>query len=108
MDLLKLNLPFSGVAAVIGQQWGDEGKGKIVDLLADEWADLIARGTGGANAGHTICVGDTSHIFHLMPSGILSGKPNYIGSGVALDPFVMLSEMKELNRFEVAYNTIPN
>lgn len=95
-----------GVIAVVGQQWGDEGKGKIIDWLAEFWADIIARGTGGANAGHTIRLGKDEHIFHLIPSGILSGKPNYIGSGVAVDPFILLSEMKKLDEHGVSYDNL--
>lgn len=95
-----------GVIAVVGQQWGDEGKGKIIDLLANSWADVIARGTGGANAGHTIRLGEKEHIFHLIPSGILSGKPNYIGSGVAVDPFILLSEMEKLAEYGVSYDNL--
>ena len=104
MNLSNLNLPPKGVVAIVGTQWGDEGKGKIVDLLADTWADVIARGTGGANAGHTICVNDKSHVFHLMPSGILSGKPCYLGSGVAFDPEVMRFEMDELGGLGKSYD----
>jgi len=70
---------------VVGAQWGDEGKGKIVDLLSDE-ADVVARYQGGPNAGHTVVVGDKTFILHLIPSGIL--RPNtlcYIGNGVVID-----------------------
>ncbi|MCK5023065.1 MAG: adenylosuccinate synthetase, partial [Candidatus Aenigmarchaeota archaeon] len=71
---------------VVGAQWGDEGKGKIVDLLAAE-ADIVARFQGGANAGHTIVVDDRTFKFHLLPSGILhAGKQCIIGNGVVLDP----------------------
>ena len=66
---------------VLGLQWGDEGKGKIVDLLAAE-ADVIARFQGGANAGHTIIVDDKKYILHLIPSGIIHpDKECYIGNG---------------------------
>ena len=79
--------------AVIGCQWGDEGKGKIVDLLASE-ADIIARSQGGANAGHTIIVGDTKYVLHLIPSGIIHpGKICYIGNGVVIDPFGLKEEL---------------
>ena len=75
----------SNVVAV-GLQWGDEGKGKIIDILS-EYADVIVRYQGGANAGHTIVVGDQKIVLHLMPSGILH-KDKYcvIGNGVVLDP----------------------
>ena len=78
---------------VLGCQWGDEGKGKIVDLLAAK-ADIIARFQGGANAGHTIVVGDKKYVFHLIPSGIIHpGKICYIGNGVVLDPWGLLEEI---------------
>ncbi|UCD62866.1 MAG: adenylosuccinate synthase [Candidatus Zixiibacteriota bacterium] len=78
---------------VVGCQWGDEGKGKIVDLLAAE-ADITARFQGGANAGHTIVVDDTKYILHLIPSGIIhSGKICAIGNGVVLDPFAFKEEL---------------
>jgi adenylosuccinate synthase len=78
---------------VIGCQWGDEGKGKIVDLLAEQ-ADIIARFQGGANAGHTICVDDKKYILHLIPSGIIHpGKVCLVGNGVVLDPFAFKEEL---------------
>ncbi len=78
---------------VIGCQWGDEGKGKIVDLLASD-ADIIARFQGGANAGHTIVVDDKKYVLHLIPSGILHpGKICVIGNGVVLDPFGFKEEL---------------
>ena len=81
--------------AILCTQWGDTGKGKFVDAFAD-WADLVARGTGGANAGHTICADGRKFVFHLLPSGLLHGKLNVIGSGVAFDPRVALEEIAEL------------
>jgi len=81
---------------VIGTQWGDEGKGKILDLLSAE-ADLVVRFQGGANAGHTVEVGGRRFIFHLLPSGVLhEEKTNVIGNGVALDPTVLFSEIDQL------------
>ncbi len=78
---------------VLGCQWGDEGKGKIVDLLAAE-ADIIARFQGGANAGHTIVVDDRKFKFHLLPSGIIHpDKQCVIGNGVVLDPFGVKEEL---------------
>ena len=83
--------------AVLGCQWGDEGKGKIVDLLAAQ-ADVIARFQGGANAGHTIVVGDSKYILHLIPSGIIQpGKICYVGNGVVLDPFAFEEELNFLS-----------
>ena len=77
---------------VVGGQWGDEGKGKIVDVLAKE-ADIIARYQGGANAGHTVHVADEEFIFHLIPSGILhAGKRCLMGNGVVLDPTQFFKE----------------
>ncbi|RLA92623.1 MAG: adenylosuccinate synthase [Deltaproteobacteria bacterium] len=81
---------------VVGVQWGDEGKGKVVDLLAEE-ADVIVRFQGGSNAGHTLVVGGEKFIFHLIPSGIL--RPNkrcVIGNGVVVDPEVLLEEIRSL------------
>jgi len=81
---------------VMGAQWGDEGKGKIVDLLTRE-ADLIVRFQGGNNAGHTLVVGDTKCILHLIPSGILhADKVCCIGNGVVLDPEVFCKELDGL------------
>nr|MBN2278517.1 adenylosuccinate synthase [candidate division Zixibacteria bacterium] len=78
---------------VLGCQWGDEGKGKVVDLLAEK-ADVIARFQGGANAGHTIRYGNKQFILHLIPSGIIHpGKICYIGNGVVLDPFGFIEEI---------------
>ncbi len=81
---------------IIGTQWGDEGKGKITDLLS-EYYDVIARYQGGCNAGHTVVVGDEQFIFHLLPSGILhENKTCLIGNGVVLDPKVLFEEIKSL------------
>jgi adenylosuccinate synthase len=81
---------------VVGTQWGDEGKGKIVDLLT-RYADYIVRFQGGNNAGHTLVVEGKQFIFHLIPSGILyENKKCMIGNGVVIDPDVLLAEMQEL------------
>ncbi len=81
---------------IVGAQWGDEGKGKITDLLAEE-ADVIVRFQGGNNAGHTIVRGDEVYKLHLMPSGILyPGKLCIIGNGVVIDPKVLTEEITEL------------
>jgi adenylosuccinate synthase len=81
---------------VVGTQFGDEGKGKIVDYLARE-ADVVVRFQGGPNAGHTVKVGEDVFKFHLLPSGILRAKTmNIIGNGVVLDPEVLLSEIAEV------------
>ncbi|MFH1739371.1 MAG: adenylosuccinate synthetase, partial [bacterium] len=89
--------------AVLGCQWGDEGKGKIVDLLAAK-ADIIARFQGGANAGHTIIVGDKKYVLHLIPSGIIQpDKLCYIGNGVVLDPFEFQKELDLLKSQGIEY-----
>ncbi|MGB0767290.1 MAG: adenylosuccinate synthase [Phycisphaeraceae bacterium] len=82
-----------GHATIVGLQWGDEGKGKVVDMLAAEF-DAVARYNGGANAGHTVVVGDQQYKLHLMPSGILyPGKINVLGNGVVIDPEQLVSEI---------------
>jgi len=81
---------------VNGLQWGDEGKGKIVDYLTES-ADFVVRGQGGNNAGHTVIVGENKYILHLVPSGILwPGKQNVIGNGVVLDPLGLIQEIATL------------
>jgi adenylosuccinate synthase len=85
---------------VVGTQWGDEGKGKIVDLLTER-SDLIIRFQGGNNAGHTLVVGDRKVVLHLIPSGILHpGKLCVIGTGVVLDPEILLEEIRALKEKE--------
>jgi len=84
--------------AVVGTQWGDEGKGKIVDLYT-EGADVIARFQGGNNAGHTLVVSGRKTVLHLIPSGILhNNKICIIGNGVVVDPAVLIQEMEELQK----------
>jgi len=80
---------------IVGTQWGDEGKGKIVDLLA-EHADMVVRFQGGNNAGHTMVVDGEQFISHLVPSGILQGKTCFIGNGLVVDPEVLLEEIDYL------------
>ncbi len=83
---------------VIGTQWGDEGKGKIVDFLAEE-ADVVVRSQGGNNAGHTVVVDGKAFALRLLPSGILyEGKKNIIGAGVVVDPKVLLEEIAGLEK----------
>jgi len=89
---LALNL------AIVGLQWGDEGKGKIVDLLAEKY-DCVARYQGGHNAGHTVIFSGRRHVLHLIPSGIF--HPNttcVIGSGVVLDPLALIEEMQAIEK----------
>lgn len=84
--------------AVIGAQWGDEGKGKIIDILSQD-KDITVRYQGGNNAGHTVVVGSKTYVFHLLPSAILhKGKMSVIGNGVVVDPKALLDEIDELNQ----------
>ena len=83
---------------VLGAQWGDEGKGKIVDYLA-QFADVVVRYAGGNNAGHTVVVEGEKTILHLIPSGVLHpGKIGVLGNGMVIDPAVLLAEMERLSR----------
>ncbi len=85
-----------GKYIVLGAQWGDEGKGKIVDLLSGH-ADLVVRFQGGANAGHTVIIGDKKYVLHLIPGGIVSGKAvNVIGNGCVVDPVTFAREIDYL------------
>jgi adenylosuccinate synthase len=87
---------------LVGAQWGDEGKGKIIDVLAAE-TDIVVRYQGGSNAGHTVKVGNEQYVLHLIPSGILhAGKLCVIGNGVVVDPMALLKEMDELRQRGVA------
>ncbi|WP_294288886.1 adenylosuccinate synthase [uncultured Sphingomonas sp.] len=87
--------------AVIGAQWGDEGKGKIVDWLAER-ADMVVRFQGGHNAGHTLVVGENVYKLSLLPSGIVRGTPSVIGNGVVLDPWHLRDEIAKLTGQGVA------
>jgi adenylosuccinate synthase len=80
---------------IVGAQWGDEGKGKVVDLLAQD-SDIVARYQGGPNAGHTVIAAGETWKFHHMPSGILSGKTCVLGAGVVIDPETFVRELDEL------------
>lgn len=85
---------------IVGIQWGDEGKGKIVDMLAQEY-DMVCRSQGGHNAGHTIWVDGVRYALHLVPSGILNPKAvNIIGNGVVLSPESIIQEMKQFENLE--------
>ena len=87
--------------SVFGAQWGDEGKGKIIDLLARD-ADVVVRYQGGSNAGHTVIVGEEKYVLHLIPSGILHpGKVNVVGNGVALDPLTFMEEVDGLRERDI-------
>ena len=88
--------PESHVVVVVGAQWGDEGKGKLVDVLAER-ADWVVRYQGGANAGHTVDLGDRTFVLHQIPSGILHpGVRCAIGNGVVLDPDTLFDEIDGL------------
>jgi adenylosuccinate synthase len=84
-----------GNVTVIGAQWGDEGKGKIVDWLASR-ADMVVRFQGGHNAGHTLVVEGKTYKLSLLPSGIVTGTPSVIGNGVVLDPWALKSEVERI------------
>src|SRR5947209_20573840 len=86
---------------LVGAQWGDEGKGKIIDVLTAQ-ADIIVRSQGGNNAGHTVIHDGVTYVLHLIPSGILRpGKVCVIGNGVVIDPLALLSELEALSRLRV-------
>lgn len=88
------------VRVVVGAQWGDEGKGKIVDLLSKE-ADYVVRYQGGANAGHTLEFDDQKIVLHLIPSGLFNGNATcVIGNGVVVDPHALLEEIQEVEALE--------
>src|SRR5471032_2596787 len=81
---------------LVGAQWGDEGKGKIIDVLTAE-ADIVVRTQGGNNAGHTVIIGKKKYVLHLIPSGILrAGKICVIGNGVVVDPVDVVGEIEGL------------
>lgn len=85
---------------VVGLQWGDEGKGKLVDYLS-EYFDIVTRFQGGSNAGHTVIVGDDVYKFRIMPTGAIRGKKVVIGNGVVLDPQILLDEISNLQSLGV-------
>jgi len=85
------------VNLVIGTQWGDEGKGKVVDYFSKD-ADYVVRFQGGNNAGHTIKVGDQLYKLHITPSGVIQGKTGVIGNGCVIDPDVLIKEIDELTK----------
>ncbi len=96
---------------IVGTQWGDEGKGKIIDILAEK-VDYIVRYQGGSNAGHTVVTDGKEYIFHLIPSGILhKNKICCIGNGVTIDPEALIKEIRGLdadkihvgNRLKISY-----
>ena len=90
------------VTVLVGSQWGDEGKGKIVDILSEKY-DYVTRFQGGANAGHTVEIGEKKYILHLIPSGILRKEVKcVIGNGVVIDPKALLEEIKLLEENDIS------
>src|SRR5215210_7460483 len=86
---------------LVGAQWGDEGKGKIIDYLTES-ADIVVRSQGGNNAGHTVILGDKKYVLHLIPSGILRpDKTCVIGNGVVIDPVALVEELEGLKKKKV-------
>ena len=91
--------------AVVGSQWGDEGKGKIVDWLSEQ-ADVVIRFQGGHNAGHTLVIDGVTYKLRLLPSGIVrKNKISIIGNGVVVDPWALLDEIKEIEEKGVDVNS---
>ena len=91
--------------AVVGSQWGDEGKGKIVDWLSEQ-ADVVIRFQGGHNAGHTLVIDGVTYKLRLLPSGIVrKNKVSIIGNGVVVDPWALLDEIKEIKEKGVDVNS---
>src|SRR5439155_17118418 len=89
---------------LVGAQWGDEGKGKIIDVLTEK-ADIVVRYAGGNNAGHTVYIGKTKYVLHLVPSGILrKNKLCVIGNGVVVDPIGLVEEIRGLKKIGVRIN----
>ncbi|MCL4132761.1 UNVERIFIED_CONTAM: hypothetical protein GTU68_050151 [Idotea baltica] len=91
------------VDVILGLQWGDEGKGKIVDTLAHKY-DMVCRFQGGPNAGHTLIIGDQKYVLHTIPSGIFRPEMlNVVGNGVVLDPIVFVKELEKLDAIKLDY-----
>ena len=92
------------VDVLLGLQWGDEGKGKVVDVLTPEY-DVIARFQGGPNAGHTLEFDGIKHVLHTIPSGIFhANKINVVGNGVVIDPIIFMKEIVALEKMGVKIN----
>lgn len=97
------------VIAVLCNQYGDSGKGKFSDYFAEKWADVIARGTGGSNAGHTVEYNGRKIVFHLVPAGITqdaNGKPTILGNGMVIDLNALIGELDELTKMGLSYDNL--
>ena len=93
------------VDLLLGLQWGDEGKGKIVDVLTSKY-DVIARFQGGPNAGHTLEFDGIKHVLHTIPSGIFhQNAVNLVGNGVVIDPVIFKKELENLEKFDMEYKS---
>src|SRR5664279_3161748 len=99
-------IDFMSNTILVGAQWGDEGKGKIIDVLT-KGADVVVRTQGGNNAGHTVFIGRQKYVLHLVPSGILRrGKTCVIGNGVVVDPVDLVEEIKGLRKLSVTAHVV--
>ncbi len=99
--LLTNDILLMPVTIIVGAQWGDEGKGKIVDLLSED-IDIVARYQGGANAGHTVVIGEREYVLHLIPSGIFHKHVAcVIGNGVVIDPIALMEEINMIKSFNI-------
>jgi adenylosuccinate synthase len=97
------------VLAIVCNQWGDTGKGKFSDYFAESWADVIARGTGGNNAGHTVVVNGKQRIFHLLPAGVVHdsrGKITILGNGMVIDVQDLIKELEDLESEGLTYDNL--
>lgn len=90
---------------VVGLQWGDEGKGKVVDFLSEHF-DIVVRFQGGSNAGHTVKIGDDIFKFRLIPTGAVRGKKAVIGNGVVVDPVILVEEIEQLSSAGIAVDLL--
>src|SRR5205814_2399494 len=98
------SLSYMANTILVGAQWGDEGKGKIIDVLTQD-ADVVVRTQGGNNAGHTVFIGEKKYVLHLIPSGILrKDKVCVIGNGVVVDPIGLVSEIVGLEKLGIEVN----
>lgn len=109
--MMKMNLDTlvgnARIVAIVCNQWGDTGKGKFSDLFASQWADVVARGTGGANAGHTVVINGKKRVFHLLPTGVVYDKTvNILGNGMVIDVEKLVREMESVRKDGVRCDNI--